>query len=261
MSTGKGRGREVLLYLAIKHHGEWESILNALEKKEYIDEEELQRVISVNRANYVTIIDDDYPEDLKKIYKPPFILFYYGNYDLLRLPRLAVVGSRKCTEYGKKSVKKVIQELQSQLVIVSGLAKGIDATAHLTAIETKAPTMAILGSGIDLCYPKENQKIYDYIKENGLLISEYPLDTAPNQYHFPTRNRLIAALSKATLVVEASEKSGTAYTIQAALEFGKDILCIPHSIFNEHHYTNRLIREGATLIEKGQDILEEFKLE
>lgn len=161
----------------------------------------------------------------------------------------------------KKSLKKVIQELQSQLVIVSGLAKGIDTTAHLTAIETKAPTIAILGSGIDLCYPKENQKIYDYIKENGLLISEYPLDTAPNQYHFPTRNRLIAALSKATLVVEASEKSGTAYTIQAALEFGKDILCIPHSIFSEHHYTNRLIREGATLIEKGQDILEEFKLE
>ena len=94
-----------------------------------------------------------------------------------------------------------------------------------------------------------------------MLISEYPLDTAPNQYHFPTRNRLIAALSNATLVVEASEKSGTAYTIQAALEFGKDILCIPHSIFSEHHYTNRLIREGDTLIEKGQDILEEFKLE
>ena len=255
------KGREIILYLALKHQGDWVSILNTLEKKEFDSEEQMRELIQKNRANYVTIVDDEYPEELKKIYKPPFILFYYGNWELLHLRRLAIVGSRNCSEYSKKAIQTIIQGLQSHFVIVSGLARGIDGISHQEAIRVNAPTIAILGSGIDLCYPKENQKIYDYIKENGLLLSEHPLDTAPIKAHFPTRNRLIAALSQAILVVEASEKSGTAYTVQAGLEFGKDILCLPHSIFAPHHYTNRLIRDGAILIESAKDILEELKID
>ena len=240
MSTGKGRGREVLLYLAIKHHGEWESILNALEKKEYIDEEELQRVISVNRANYVTIIDDDYPEDLKKIYKPPFILFYYGNYDLLRLPRLAVVGSRKCTEYGKKAAKYFAYNLSMNGInIVSGLAKGIDSYAHIGSLCAKAQedkgklgkTIAVLGNGLDIIYPKENiQLANEIIKNGGCIISEYPCGTKPEKMNFPARNRIVSGLSRGIIVVEAKEKSGTLITVDFALEQGRDVFVVPGNI-------------------------------
>jgi len=186
-----------------------------------------------------------------------------GNLELLkaRAPYLAVVGTRRCTDYGKKAVIDFTKTLTlAGLIIVSGLAKGIDTLAHKTCIEHKGKTIAVLGSGLDKIYPKENKKLAQEIIQNkGLIISEYPASTPPNRFHFPERNRIIAGCSLGVLVIEAREKSGALITADWATSQQKPIFAIPGSVYNKTssgcHF---LIKKGAHLVDKPEDILKFF---
>lgn len=248
-------GRKILLYLALKYGGDWEAIYDAVKNKEELNVEEVESSNSKIKCNFVTIIDSDYPEKLKSIYKPPFVLFYYGDLELTKRRCLTVVGTRKPTVYGSKATDKIVSECCEELCIVSGLAKGIDVVAHKTALRNNAKTIAVLGSGIEYCYPRENIEVYEKIKENGLLISEYPNLVEPNADHFPFRNRIVAGLSRVILVGEAHERSGTSITINAGLQNGSDICCIPHDIFSDD-CCNNIIKDGAYLVTEGKDILD-----
>jgi len=186
-----------------------------------------------------------------------------GNLELLKAhaPYLAIVGTRRCTDYGKKVVIDFTKTLTSAgFIIVSGLAKGIDTLAHKTCIEHKGKTIAVLGSGLDKIYPKENKKLAREIIENkGLIISEYPPSTPPNRFHFPDRNRIIAGLSLGVLVIEARKKSGALITANWAIFQNKPVFAIPGSVYNTtSEGCHSLIKKGARLVDKPEDILKFF---
>ncbi|MGM9808984.1 MAG: DNA-processing protein DprA [Bacilli bacterium] len=251
--------REVILYLSIKYNGNWSDIFNAVRKKERIDLEEYEKITNNISCSYVTILDADYPNSLKSVYRPPFVLFYYGDLSLINKQTIGVIGPRENTKYAKENCESIVNELSSKLVIVSGLAKGIDSIAHQACVNAGGKTIAVLGSGIDNCYPKENLLLYNIIKKEHLLISEYPNMVEPNADNFPLRNRIISGLSQSLFVVEAKKKSGTMITIGYALENGKDVFCLPHNV-DGTHYCNSLIKEGAILIENAQDIFSNLNI-
>ncbi|HET0085508.1 TPA: DNA-protecting protein DprA [Streptococcus pneumoniae] len=203
-----------------------------------------------------SILDDCYPWDLSEIYDAPVLLFYKGNLDLLKFPKVAVVGSRACSKQGAKSVEKVIQGLENELVIVSGLAKGIDTAA----LQNGGKTIAVIGTGLDVFYPKANKRLQDYIGNDHLVLSEYGPGEQPLKFHFPARNRIIAGLCRGVIVAEAKMRSGSLITCERAMEEGRDVFAIPASILDGlsdgcHH----LIQEGAKLLTSGQDVLAEFE--
>ncbi|HHK7511374.1 TPA: DNA-processing protein DprA, partial [Streptococcus pneumoniae] len=207
-----------------------------------------------------SILDDCYPWDLSEIYDAPVLLFYKGNLDLLKFPKVAVVGSRACSKQGAKSVEKVIQGLENELVIVSGLAKGIDTAAHMAALQNGGKTIAVIGTGLDVFYPKANKRLQDYIGNDHLVLSEYGPGEQPLKFHFPARNRIIAGLCRGVIVAEAKMRSGSLITCERAMEEGRDVFAIPASILDGlsdgcHH----LIQEGAKLLTSGQDVLAEFE--
>ena len=253
-------GRDVVIYFAVKYAGDWAKIYEAMQKRETFQEEDVVAATASLRCKVVTIIDDAYPTGLKKIYKPPFALFYYGNLDLAYDidKSLAVIGSRDSGPYGIKMTTQITTQLaKAGLTIVSGLAKGIDATAHWAAINAGGKTIAVLGSGIDQCYPKENRELYTLIKSDHLLLSEYPGETTPDKDHFPWRNRIIAALSKGVFVSEAHKRSGTLITVGYALYLGREVFVLPHPADSDTS-CNQLIKDGAVLVESAQDILDEL---
>ena len=207
-----------------------------------------------------SILDDVYPFSLCEIYDAPVLLFYKGDLNLLKLPKVAVVGSRSCSQVGTKSVGKVIQGLENELVIVSGLARGIDTAAHLSILQNGGKTIAVIGTGLDIFYPKSNKRLQNYIGEHHLVLSEYGPGEEPLKYHFPARNRIIAGLCRGVIVAEAKMRSGSLITCERAMEEGRDVFAIPGSILDGrsdgcHH----LIQEGAKLITSGQDVLAEFE--
>ena len=207
-----------------------------------------------------SILDDVYPFSLCEIYDAPVLLFYKGELNLLKLPKVAVVGSRSCSQLGTKSVGKVIQGLENELVIVSGLARGIDTAAHMSILQNGGKTIAVIGTGLDVSYPKSNKRLQNYIGEHHLLLSEYGPGEEPLKYHFPARNRIIAGLCRGVIVAEAKMRSGSLITCERAMEEGRDVFAIPGNILDGrsdgcHH----LIQEGAKLITSGQDVLSEFE--
>ena len=207
-----------------------------------------------------SILDDVYPFSLCEIYDAPVLLFYKGELNLLKLPKVAVVGSRSCSQLGTKSVGKVIQGLENELVIVSGLARGIDTAAHMSILQNGGKTIAVIGTGLDVSYPKSNKRLQNYIGEHHLLLSEYGPGEEPLKYHFPARNRIIAGLCRGVIVAEAKMRSGSLITCERAMEEGRDVFAIPGNILDGrsdgcHH----LIQEGAKLITNGQDVLSEFE--
>lgn len=249
--------KEIILYFSLKYNGDFMCIYDALTKKEKVDEELKKELLSKLKCSYTTIFDDDYPALLKEINCPPFVLYYYGDLSLVNNDTLAMVGMRECSEYGKNTALSLSGELVKEgFTIVSGMALGIDTYAHIGAIEAKGRTIAVLGSGIDYCYPKRNIKLYNAIKENHLLISEYPFDRVPDKSTFPFRNRIVAGLSDGIIVVEAKRKSGTMITVGYALEQGKDVYAIPSRI-GDFDGCNFLIQQGAKLVMDVKDILEE----
>ena len=177
-----------------------------------------------------SILDDCYPWDLSEIYDAPVLLFYKGNLDLLKFPKVAVVGSRTCSKQGAKSVEKVIQGLENELVIVSGLAKGIDTAAHMAALQNGGKTIAVIGTGLDVFYPKANKRLQDYIGNDHLVLSEYGPGEQPLKFHFPARNRIIAGLCRGVIVAEAKMRSGSLITCERAMEEGRDVFAIPGGI-------------------------------
>jgi len=214
-----------------------------------------------NRAEIISINDRRYPLNLKNIHRAPPVIYVKGKLPDTSFLHIAVVGTRKATIYGKQVARKISFDLASQsTVIVSGLARGIDSSAHSGALEAGGKTIAVLGCGIDIVYPRENKRLFDKICEEGAVITEFPLGTPPAKQNFPARNRIISGLSSGVLVVESPRKGGALITADFALEQGRDVFAVPGSILSKTgEGSNNLIKEGAKLVESAEDILEEYR--
>ena len=220
------------------------------------------RQYETNDIAVITILDKEYPPLLKEIYQPPWALFAKGDLSLLEKdPKLAVVGSRQATQYGKNAIRMIFPGLIDQgVLIVSGLARGIDALAHEYAIKNNGNTIAVIAGGFYHIYPKENLNLALEMMKNQLVLSEYPPDTRPLRWHFPSRNRIISGLSKGTLIIEAKRKSGSLITANFAVNEGRDVFSLPGSIFNPYSIgANELIQQGAKLVTDAEDILVEIR--
>lgn len=230
-----------------------------MEKYKSLDSKSLRKVF--NQYPSISILDDEYPIELKNCYNPPVLLFYQGNVDLLKRPKMAVVGARTASQTGTKSVQKIVSELGNQFVIVSGLARGIDTSAHISALKNGGATIAVIGCGLDVHYPKENKLLQEYLGKNHLILSEYAVGEAPLKFHFPERNRIIAGLSQGVIVAEAKMRSGSLITCERALEEGRDVFAIPGNILDgKSDGCHHLIKEGAKCITSGMDVLSEYQL-
>lgn len=213
----------------------------------------------------VALSSDDYPTLLKQITDPPRILFYRGTLPAQERPAIAIVGTRKCSPYGKQITGAFAASLATQgMVIVSGLALGIDGVAHDAALEVHGHTVAVLGSGVDkpTVYPAAHHGLAERIvAAGGAILSEYPPGFLPTQYSFPARNRIIAGLSRATLVTEAPKESGALITSSCALDYNRDVFAVPHAITNTAgEGCNELIKKGAALVTEPNDILEAMQI-
>ncbi len=248
---------EILIAEAIYYQGNWDEIVKAIRQKELLPKADIIKMNKSLKCKAITILDKEYPSYLKELYRPPLVLFYYGDISLISDPKnnVAVVGTRKPSELGIQITKEITETVSKKYNIVSGLALGIDAIAHKEAIRSGGKTIAILGCGIDICYPTSNREIYEIIKKDHLLISEYPNCTNPVQCNFPNRNRLIAQFSKGILVTESKKKSGTSITVNYGLCYGRDIMCVPSTDFNDSG-CNQFIRDGAALVENGDQVIE-----
>ncbi len=202
---------------------------------------------------------EDYPENLKHVYDAPPVLFIRGVIEKPDVRALAIIGSRKATPYGVEVCQKFTSELvQRGFLIVSGMARGIDAIAHWSALESGGRTVAVLGTGVDIIYPSGNSTLYGRIIEHGSVLSEFPLGTRPYAAHFPRRNRIISGLCVGVLVVEAAERSGTMTTVRMALEQGREVFAVPGDIRSDRSRgTHHLIKQGAKLVDRVEDIMDE----
>ncbi|MGM0602862.1 MAG: DNA-processing protein DprA [Bacillota bacterium] len=232
---------------------------------EYRKKVDLNKILSKFRNknfNFITILDNDYPAKLKQIYDPPPVLFYKGE-NLFEQPSAAVVGSRNSTVYGRKITYNIAKKLADKNInIISGMAKGIDSTAHRGALKSEfKKTTAVLGSGFEYIYPSENKMLAKKIEKNGMLISEFNPNISPVPGNFPRRNRIISGLADIVLVMEAGKKSGSLITVNYALEQGKDVMALPGNIDRPTSKgTNNLIKDGAAIITSIQDILDHLNL-
>jgi len=211
----------------------------------------------------VAYSSDDYPPRLKQIPDPPLVLYVRGDVKVLSRHALAIVGTRRPTAYGSQVAQRLARDLaQRQLVIVSGLARGIDSAAHRGALEAAGKTVAVLGSGIDVIYPRENKRLAEQVTECGALISEFPPGTSPAPENFPIRNRTISGLALGVVVVEAAEYSGSLITARLALEQNREVFAVPGNITSAQSFgPNHLIKQGAKLVDEWMDVLEEFPAE
>ena len=200
--------------------------------------------------------DPDYPPLLRGIPEPPHCLYAIGDLGLLKQRTLAVVGSRKCSEYGKRVAMQIGKAAaQNRVTLVSGMAKGIDSFAHLGALRAGGKTIAVLGCGVDICYPRENEKIYAEIAEKGLLLSQFPPGMEARPYTFPQRNRVIAGLAEAVTVVEAGTNSGALITAEHAAALSREIFAVPGNITSSCSLgCNKLLMDGASPIAVIDDI-------
>jgi DNA processing protein len=210
----------------------------------------------------ITLADDDYPPMLREIIDPPLTLHFRGDRSLLAQKSIAIVGSRRASPYAINVARQLGDDLaRSGLLVVSGLARGVDAAAHEAALDASFPTIAVLGTGIDIAYPRTNRALYKRIVEHGLLLSEFPPGTPPLAANFPIRNRVISGLTLGTIIVEATSRSGSLITARMAAEQNRDVFCVPGSIFSPgSEGTHRLIQYGAKLVHDANDVLEELKL-
>lgn len=210
-----------------------------------------------NNIKEISIGNKDFPWFLSVMDDAPDKLYYIGNFDLLKQRAVAIVGARKCSEYGIQIATKISKTLvYNDVAVVSGMAAGIDSAAHRAAINQKGKTIAVLGCGVDVCYPRTSMDLYKKICSDGLVISEYPPGTEPKPWYFPMRNRIISAISEAVVVVEAGEKSGSLITALKAAEQGKEIFAVPGNINNEYSIgTNKLIQDGARIVTEAEDII------
>jgi DNA processing protein len=218
--------------------------------------------LEIERAGMrlVTAFDAEYPRPLFEIADPPLVLFALGNLERLRSPAVAVVGSRGATRYGRDVAASLARGLSGVgIAVVSGLARGIDAAAHEAALDGPGGTIAVLGCGLDVDYPRENTRLKQEIARRGVLLSEFPPGTEPRPQNFPIRNRIIAGLVSGVVVVEASRRSGSLITARLAADFGRDVFAVPGSVFSETSVgAHELLRDGAILCRGVEDIFAEL---
>ncbi len=230
------------------YEGEYARIKLALMRNE-----PYKPVLGTTKA--ITVLDDCYPDALRNLTEPPYVLYYKGDLNLLKVQGVSVVGSRMPTDYATRWTESVVELLSQRYIIISGLAKGIDALAHECALK-HSNTIAVLGCGIDRIYPQENRELYQQIEDKGLILSEYPKDVLPLKHRFPQRNRIVAALGKTVVVMQADHKSGSLITIREALDIGKEIYTIPYHLDAiEGQGCNALIQQGANMILSSEDVL------
>ena len=212
-------------------------------------------------ARIISLSDPEYPSRLKEIYDPPVILFVKGSVEVLAQPGIAMVGTRHPTPYGSGMAERLSTDLAARgLVIISGLARGVDTASHRGAVAAKGKTVAVLGTGIDVMYPRENTRLTEQIIAlGGALITEFPVGTSPAPQNFPIRNRIISGMSAGVLVVEAAEYSGTRITSRLALEQNRDVYAVPGNVTNKNSWgPNTLIKQGAKLVATWEDVWEEL---
>ncbi len=212
-------------------------------------------------ATIVALSDPEYPSRLKEIYDPPVILFVKGSLEALAQPSIAMVGTRHPTPYGTGMAERLSIDLAARgLVILSGLARGVDAASHRGAVAAKGKSIAVLGTGIDIIYPKENTRLAEQMLAlGGALVTEFPVGISPAPQNFPIRNRIISGMSTGVLVVEAAEYSGTRITSRCALEQNRDVFAVPGNVTNKNSWgPNTLIKQGAKLVATWEDVWEEL---
>ena len=237
------------------------NILDILESKNIDNIKQKMDFMKTKGYKFILRYEPNYPKRLKDIYDPPHILYYRGRLPDSDVPSIAIIGARECTQYGLYNAMKFANELANNgFQIVSGLARGIDEAAHKGVISaSNGSTFAVLGCGVDICYPKENINTFVNTIANGGIISEYPIGASPIAGNFPKRNRIISGLCDGILVVEARKKSGSLITVDMALEQGKDVYAIPGKI--DSHLSdgcNNIIKLGAKLVTDVNDILEDY---
>lgn len=220
-------------------------------------ERELQGLAAIG-GRAVSYLDAAYPEALRSIACPPPVLYLCGPAERMDRPSVAVIGSRSATSYGRRTARRLARELADRgIIVVSGLAEGIDAEAHAGCLAGGEATIAVLGCGLDVIYPRVNAALYRQIAETGLLISEYPLGTRPEGFRFPARNRIIAGLSRGVVVVEAARRSGTLITVQHALEEGREVFAVPGQVDSAKSAGSHwLLQQGAGLVVCADDIVQ-----
>ena len=230
--------------------------------KQALDPETEWLNLEQNKIKTLSTKSEDYPWLLKQISSPPPILYYRGSLEALSFPAVAIVGSRRSTFYGQEVAGKLSNELATVgITVISGMALGVDTAAHRGALEGGGRTAAVLGCGLDLCYPPQNRKLMEEIALNGAVISEFPLGTQPLAANFPQRNRIISGLTLGTVVVEATAKSGSLITANFALEQNREVFAVPGNIGSPYSRgCHRLIKEGARLVESAADILAELNI-
>ena len=228
--------RETLISYSFYCNGEYDRLCRMIARNEKVELKQIDNVL--------TYLDDDYPQKLSQLSEPPLVLYYKGDLSLLKQPAIAIVGSRQAGDYALEATRRLALHYQDK-VIISGLAKGIDACAHQNA----AKTIGILGCGIDYYYPYVNKQLIDKVAAEGLILSEYPGLCKPLAYHFPFRNRIISALADTVYIMQSSRKSGTMSTLNEALNLGKEVRVLPYGLFDELGSNNNLlIYEGAVPI-------------
>ncbi len=224
--------------------------------------EEIRKVEAAGAA-VVPIQDPRYPQQLKEIYDPTILLYVIGRTELLNEPSLAVVGTRRPTPYGRAVAEKLTQELvEAGVTHVSGMARGIDTCSHQGALEGGGATVAVLGTGVDTVYPRENRKLYERICAEGVIISQFPMGATAFPQNFPLRNRIISGMTLGTIVVEGAQYSGSLITARLALDQGREVMAIPGPITSKPSWgPNLLIKDGAKLVQEAADAIEELPLD
>ena len=234
----------------------------AVAKKESFKraEKELAALRTIPCAHLINWTETEYPQTLLQIYDPPVLLYVRGDAQILNAPSLAVVGTRRPTLYGTQMADRLARELAARgIVIVSGLARGIDAIAHQGAVAVEGRAIGVLGTGIDVCYPKENKKLYEKVLQRGAILSEFPLGTHPAPENFPVRNRIVAGMPLGAIIVEGAQYSGSLITARLAMEFGREVFGVPGNVTQAVSFApNLLIKQGAKLVTNAEDVIEEL---
>ena len=223
-------------------------------------EKELTGVQKIAGCSLLNWTEPEYPQSLLQIYDPPVMLYVRGDPQVLNLPSLSIVGTRRPTLYGTQMAQRLGRDLAARgLVIVSGMARGIDAIGHQGAMDAHGRAIGVLGTGIDVCYPKENKKLYEKVLERGAIISEFPLRTHPAPENFPIRNRIVAGIPLGVVVVEGAQYSGSLITARLAMEFGREVFGVPGNVTQPVSFApNQLIKQGAKLVTSAEDVIEEL---
>jgi DNA processing protein len=223
-------------------------------------EKELKAAGNIERCRLINWTEPAYPQTLLQIYDPPVLLYVRGDPEILNLPSLSIVGTRKPTMYGTQMAERLGRDLAARgLTIISGMARGIDALGHQGALASGGRCIGILGTGIDVCYPKENKKLYERILERGAFLSEFPLRTHPAPENFPIRNRIVAGMPLGVVVIEGAQYSGSLITARLAMEFGREVFGVPGNVTQPVSFApNQLIKQGAKLVTDAEDVIEEL---